>query len=84
MRSRRRTAAYVDLARRGPYRDRFKLEWKEHGGPPVSKPEKEGTGSRLIRAGLNGTADCQLSIGYEADGLRFSISADLTGFQKEH
>ncbi|WP_337269704.1 PAS domain-containing sensor histidine kinase [Oryzifoliimicrobium ureilyticus] len=68
----------------GTYRDRFKLEWKETGGPPVSRPEKEGTGSRLIRAGLNGTADCQLSIDYEADGLRFSISADLAGFQKEH
>jgi two-component sensor histidine kinase/PAS domain-containing protein len=68
----------------GHHRDRFKLEWKETGGPPVSKPVKEGTGSRLVRAGLNGTADCQLSVDYEPDGLHFSVSADLAGFQQEH
>ncbi len=68
----------------GAHRDRFKLEWKETGGPPVAPANVDGTGRRLINAGLNGAGDGKLSYDYEPDGIRFSISADLAGFQQEH
>ncbi|MDO9414670.1 sensor histidine kinase [Pararhizobium sp.] len=68
----------------GPARDRVQLVWKEHGGPAVSKPETEGSGSRLIRAGLAGAADSRVELAYEPDGLRCTVSADLAGFQMEH
>lgn len=48
----------------------FNLGWRESGGPPVREPERLGFGSRLIRAGLSGTAATQIAYlpsGFSAD-----------------
>lgn len=68
----------------GDHADRFHLSWKESGGPPVSQPVSESSGTRLIRAGLAGTADCKIDFLYAPQGFEFSLSADLDGFQLEH
>lgn len=57
--------------------DRFVLTWTEEGGPPVIAPRTLGSGSRLIRAGLSGTTDCEVEIDYHPTGLLCRISADL-------
>jgi len=47
----------------------IRLEWRELGGPPVSKPSRAGFGSRLFKQAFSpehGSA----SIHYEPDGLR--------------
>lgn len=76
----------VDLEWRvgGPLRDRFEMTWKERNGPAVNAPMAGGSGTRLISAGLNGTADGRVAIDYDLRGLRCIISADLETFQKEH
>ena len=61
----------------------FVFSWSEHGGPPVSQPERKGSGSRLIRAGLSGTAISRVSVDFEQDGLRCEIVADLHSLQTE-
>lgn len=61
----------------GPGGDRFVLTWTEEGGPPVCAPGRQGSGSRLIEAGLSGTADCTVTMDYAPTGLRCRISADL-------
>ena len=64
--------------------DRFEMIWKESGGPLVTAPQSEGTGTRLIQAGLLGTSDCRVHIGYRPSGLECIVSAELVGFQREH
>ncbi|TDK31236.1 hypothetical protein E2F50_20000 [Rhizobium deserti] len=68
----------------GLHKDRFELTWIESGGPPVEVPSIEGSGSRLIKAGLAGAADNRVEIYYEPAGLRCVVSADLSSFQQEH
>lgn len=68
----------------GEAQDRFELLWTETGGPAVVRPERVGSGSRLIKAGLAGAADSRVDIAYDAHGLRCIISADLSSFQQEH
>ena len=62
-------------------KSRFVLTWTEAGGPPVTAPRTLGSGSRLIQAGLSGTADCEVEIDYHPAGLRCRISADLRSIQ---
>jgi two-component sensor histidine kinase len=48
----------------------FNLGWRESGGPPAREPSRHGFGSRLIRAGLSGTAATQIAFhpsGFSAD-----------------
>ncbi|THV12431.1 PAS domain-containing sensor histidine kinase [Rhizobium rhizophilum] len=68
----------------GENNDRFQMRWVEAGGPTVAYPIVEGSGSRLIRAGLAGAADSKVEIDYDPAGLRCVVSADLSSFQKEH
>lgn len=51
---------------------RLQLEWKEHGGAPVSAPSTSGFGSRLL---LRSAMGAQLE--FEPDGLRCTISQKL-------
>jgi len=46
------------------------LDWIESGGPPVSKPDRKGFGSRLISEGIVGTKDVKKSytpLGFTAE-----------------
>jgi two-component sensor histidine kinase len=76
----------IDLRWRvgGVQRNRFELEWIESGGPAVVAPATNGSGMRLISAGLNGTADSHVKVEYHHEGIRCFITADLETFQKEH
>lgn len=55
-------------------RCRWAIEWVERGGPPVSPPERQGFGTRLIRRGL-GERDGKVELSYEPEGLRCRIEA---------
>lgn len=51
---------------------KMRLEWREHGGPPVCPPSRKGFGTRLLmRAGVG--ADVQFC----ADGLQCTITSEL-------
>jgi two-component sensor histidine kinase/CheY-like chemotaxis protein len=56
---------------------RFMFAWKEHDGPPVSKPSRQGFGSMLIErvlaAELNGSA----KLHFAPDGVAFILDAPL-------
>ncbi|WP_170975693.1 sensor histidine kinase [Rhizobium sp. FY34] len=54
--------------------DRISLIWQERGGPPVSAPEREGFGSKLIRNAFPGCYDPQISKTFAPEGLEFQIS----------
>ncbi len=62
---------------------RFRLVWKERGGPKVTAPDHKGLGSRLIAAGLSGSCHSQVVHSFEPDGVSCEISADLAGMHAE-
>lgn len=66
------------LADRGGTRQ-FWLTWRESGGPPVTRPARHGTGSRLIRAGLDGASASTVTLDFAPGGLACRIAADPAG-----
>jgi two-component sensor histidine kinase len=48
--------------------DHLRLTWQEHGGPPVSPPESQGFGTRLLRR-----AGMSTQLEYEPGGLCCSL-----------
>lgn len=60
--------------------DTFHLVWRERGGPVPSQPTGRGFGSRIIRMGLIGTGDVELS--YDPKGFQATMSASLSQMQQ--
>jgi len=61
--------------------DRLAFQWKELGGPPVTKPNGRGFGSRLIERGLAADLGGTARFLFEPDGLRCRIEASLKAVQ---
>ncbi|GLU29489.1 PAS domain-containing sensor histidine kinase [Brucella sp. NBRC 12950] len=74
-----RVGIEIDIANRNGV-DTLILKWVEAYGPPVSKPERIGFGSKLIRMGLNGGS---VKIDYLPTGLRGEFSAPLHSLSEE-
>ena len=51
-------------------KSRVLIEWKETGCELTAPPQKEGFGSRVIRAGVATEKDGHVEISFEPDGLR--------------
>lgn len=58
--------------------ERVEFEWRESGGPPVAKPEREGFGSRIIRSAVRNEKDAKVEIDYAPVGLRCEFSFTRT------
>ncbi|MGU3420710.1 PAS domain S-box protein [Methylobacterium sp. D54C] len=56
------------------------LRWREHGGPPVTAPTRRGFGSRLIRTGLVGTGEVDVT--YDTDGVIAVMRAPMVEVQR--
>jgi PAS domain S-box-containing protein len=69
-------AGKVKITWSAPEQGRLRFLWSEHGGPPVTKPNRRGFGSRLIESlgrELAGSASLQ----FEPEGLVCTIDALL-------
>ncbi len=62
----------------------FVMVWEESGGPPVLAPNRVGSGTRLISAGLSGTISSSVDFQYRPEGLLCQIQSDLKSMQTEH
>ena len=51
--------------------------WAEHDGPPVTKPEKSGFGSQLIRRVLAADFGGTVELNYEPGGFVCRLSAPI-------
>ena len=51
----------------------LRLTWAEHGGPPVSPPERQGFGARLITRSLEAD-DGEVDLVYAPEGVRCRMS----------
>lgn len=55
--------------------DRFVLQWRETGGPPVQPPRTRGFGSRLIERGLAAELDARVEMAFAPGGLVCTVDA---------
>ncbi|MGX4727695.1 PAS domain-containing sensor histidine kinase [Pseudomonas corrugata] len=53
----------------------FTLDWREQGGPPVARPEREGLGSRLMKRCIERDLGGQFDLTFAPEGVycRFSF-----------
>lgn len=54
---------------------RLRLTWTERGGPPVSKPTRQGFGTRMIERGLAAELRGEVRIDFQPDGVVCVIDA---------
>jgi len=62
--------------------ERFKLHWKETGGPRVQEPSRKSFGSRLIEQALPGQLHGEARLKFEPDGLSCEVNIPLTVMQE--
>src|SRR5258706_2237466 len=62
--------------------ERFKLHWKEIGGPRVQEPSRKSFGSRLIEQALPGQLHGEARLKFEPDGLSCEVNIPLTVMQE--
>jgi PAS domain S-box-containing protein len=55
----------------------LRLEWREHGGPPVTAPTRRGFGTRLIERGLSAELGGEVRLAFEPDGVVCTMVAPL-------
>jgi len=53
------------------------INWREHGGPAVRQPEREGFGTRMIRRVLASELGGKVTLDFHADGLECEIEEPL-------
>ena len=55
-------------------RARIELDWRETGGPKVSKPKRRGFGSKMIEIIMTAEFDGKVAFDYRRDGLVLNAS----------
>jgi two-component sensor histidine kinase len=55
----------------------FVVRWREHDGPPVVKPERQGFGSRLIKEFMASDFGGNVELSYEPAGFVCELTAPL-------
>jgi PAS domain S-box-containing protein len=53
------------------------VEWIESGGPPVTKPRRQGFGARVLEQGLSGELAGKVRLDYRPEGLSCRIELPL-------
>lgn len=70
-----------DEDRDGTGEKRFRMVWRETGGPVVHPPSRRGFGSVMVERTLRSYVRGETTARYHADGLVFELDAPLSGAQ---
>ncbi len=57
---------------------RFRFDWVEGNGPPVTPPKRKGFGTTLIKSIAASDFDCDPELSYDAEGFRYRFEAPLS------
>lgn len=55
--------------------DRFRVIWREEGGPPVVPPSREGFGTKLVQSSLASYCGGDVTVRYPEHGMVFELDA---------
>jgi PAS domain S-box-containing protein len=55
----------------------FRFVWRERGGPPVTQPNRQGFGTRVIKALLASDLGGKVELSYERSGVIYTLTAPL-------
>lgn len=61
---------------------RFKMQWKESGGPPVQKPTRRSFGHRLIEQALPGQLQGEARLKFDPAGVICEVNIPLSVIQE--
>lgn len=56
----------------------LRWRWREHGGPPVTPPERTGFGSRLLQKALAAETGAHVELSFAPEGVACAIDAPVT------
>ncbi len=70
-----RVAIAWELDRSAPGEPRFRMSWRESGGPPVTPPKRKGFGHVVISQMVASALRAQVALDYAADGVSWSLDA---------
>lgn len=59
----------------------LQLSWQEIGGPPVSAPQRQGIGTRMIMRGLPSALGGSAQIHFDQSGVRYILDAPLASLE---
>ena len=54
---------------------RFRLEWRESGGPPVVEPQRRGFGRKVLGRLASGSLDGEAALDYRSQGVVWTLAA---------
>ncbi len=57
--------------------DAFRFEWTESGGPVVTKPRRQGFGSRLVERVMAQKFQGEVELDYRPEGLRYVLTTTM-------
>jgi two-component sensor histidine kinase len=66
----------------GEHGGRFRLVWRERGGPDVVPPLRRGFGTRMIERGLASELGGQVRIDFQPAGVVCTVDAPLPGIDE--
>lgn len=73
---------YVELKWTCPEEELVRIVWREHGGPTVLPPQRQGFGVRLLQRSLAADLRGPVDLDYRPEGLVCTIVASLTSRQR--
>ena len=62
---------------------RYRIDWDEHGGPPVEQPKRKGFGTVLIQRGLAAETGGSVDISFAETGFSFRLDAPADRLRNE-
>ena len=54
---------------------RFRIEWRESGGPPVTAPSRKGFGYSVIVRSVEHGLDAEVGLAFAASGIEWTVAA---------
>ena len=62
---------------------RLRFRWEEVGGPPVTPPERQGFGTRLIARSFGQNLSAVVRLEYPRTGVTFTVDAPVAAMQQQ-
>ena len=67
-----------EVDRSAPGEPRFRMSWRESGGPPVTSPKRKGFGHAVIAQMVASALRAQVALDYAPEGVSWTLDAPIS------